>query len=222
MENRYETLPMLVLRGIVCFPETVMHFDVGRLKSVSAINACMKKDQRIFLVAQKNLEEEDPEPSGLHRMGVVARVQQILKLPHDHFRIIVEGEYRASVAEVLQHKPHYMVVTQEQQDKPVAAPLMREALVRECQDYFEQYSALVEKMAPDVVMTILTDSDLGHLTDYIASNLPIPPEDKQHILNLLSVRSRAEALLRLLDKECQLLELEKKIEAKVQKQMDDN
>lgn len=222
MEKRYETLPMLVLRGLVCFPETVMHFDAGRLKSVTAINACMKKDQRVFLVAQKNLEEDDPAPEGLYRMGVVARVQQILKLPHDNFRIIVEGEYRATVAELLQTEPFFMAVVQEHHDKPVTSPLLYEALIRECQEYFEHYASLVTKLAPDVMMTVATDTELGHLTDYIAGNLPLPVEEKQRILNLLSVNSRAEALLRLLDKECQLLELEKKIEAKVQEQMDDN
>ena len=221
-EKQFVTLPMLVLRGLVCFPETVMHFDVGRLKSVSALNAAMKKDQTVFLVTQKDVTEEDPSPSGVYRMGVVAKVKQILKLPHDNFRIVVEGEYRASIAEIVQEEPHYIAVVEERYDRPVTNFLMAEALVRQCRDVFEQYSELVPKMAPDVLMTVVTEDRPGHLADYIASNLGMPYEEKQRILNLLSVNNRVETLLRIVHKECQVLQLEKKIEDKVQQQMDDN
>lgn len=213
---------MLVLRGLVCFPETVMHFDVGRLKSVAALNAAMKKDQTVFLVTQKDVTEEDPSPSGLYRMGVVAKVKQILKLPHDNFRIVVEGEYRASIAEIVQEEPHYIAVVEERYDRPVTNFLMAEALVRQCRDVFEEYAELVPKMAPDVLMTVVTEDRPGYLADYIASNLGMPYEEKQRILNLLSVNNRVETLLRIVHKECQVLQLEKKIEDKVQQQMDDN
>ncbi len=221
-EKQFVTLPMLVLRGLVCFPETVMHFDVGRLKSVAALNAAMKKDQTVFLVTQKDVAEEDPSPSGLYRMGVVAKVKQILKLPHDNFRIVVEGEYRASIAEIVQQEPHYIAVVEERFDRPVTNFLMAEALVRQCRDVFEEYAELVPKMAPDVLMTVVTEDRPGHLADYIASNLGMPYEEKQRILNLLSVNNRVETLLRIIHKECQVLQLEKKIEDKVQQQMDDN
>lgn len=220
--KRYESLPMLVLRGLVCFPETVVHFDVGRLKSVAALNTAMKKDQRIFLVAQQDLEQDDPQPHEVYRIGVVGRVQQILKLPHDNFRIVVEGEYRASVAEVLQTAPYYSVVVQEEMDVPLPSALLQEALVRELRGAFERYSELTSGIAPDVQMTVATQDEAGHLTDYIASNLSMPPEEKQRVLEELNVGARAETLLRIIDKECQLLELEKKIEAKVQEQMDEN
>ncbi len=221
-ELRCETLPVLVLRGLVCFPGTVMHFDVGRLKSVAALNAAMKKDQRIFLVAQKNLDEEDPQAADLYHIGVVAHVQQILKLPHDNFRIIAEGEYRASTAEVLQSVPYFIFLTQERQEREAGPALLEEALVRECRGAFDRYSELVPKMAPDVMLTVATEKNLARLTDYIASNINVSSEDQQRLLSLLSVSSRAEALLRMLDRECQLLELEHKIEEKVQEQMDDN
>ena len=213
---------MLVLRGLVCFPETVMHFDVGRLKSVAALNTAMKKDQTVFLVTQKDVAEDDPSPSGLYRMGVVAKVKQILKLPHDNFRVVVEGEYRASIAEIVQQEPHYIAVVEERYDRPVTNFLMAEALVRQCRDVFEEYAELVPKMAPDVLMTVVTEDRPGYLADYIASNLGMPYEEKQRILNLLSVNNRVETLLRIIHKECQVLQLEKKIEDKVQQQMDDN
>ena len=221
-EKHYETLPLLVLRGLVCFPQTVIHFDVGRLKSVAALNAAMKKDQRIFLVTQKDLEKEEPEPEDMHRVGVVARIQQILKLPHDNFRIVVEGEYRASISEIVQTAPYFSAVVQERGDIHAGTALEEQALIRKCRELFFRYADLVPKMAPDVMMAVAGDENLGHLTDYIASNLTMPPDDKQRLLNLRNVRTRAENLLTMLDRECQLLELEKKIEAKVQEQMDDN
>ena len=221
-ENRLSTLPMLVLRGLVCFPETVIHFDVGRLKSVAALNMAMERDQRIFLVSQKDVTQDDPKPDELHRMGVVGRVRQIVKLPHDNFRITVDGEYRATVVEILQTEPYFMVVAQERQDKPVSPALLEDALVRECRQQFERYADLVPKMAPDVMFGVASDDRAGHLADFVASNLNMPLEEKQRILNIQSVTSRMETLLRILDKECQILELEKKIEDKVQEQMDEN
>ena len=221
-ESRLSTLPMLVLRGLVCFPETVIHFDVGRLKSVAALNVAMERDQRIFLVAQKDVSQDDPTPNDLYRMGVVGRVRQIVKLPHDNFRIIVDGEYRATAVEILQTEPYFMVVAQERLDKPVSPALLEDALVRECRRQFERYADLVPKMAPDVMFGVAADEDAGHLADFVASNLNMPIEEKQRILNIQSVTSRMETLLRILDKECQILELEKKIEDKVQEQMDEN
>lgn len=221
-ENRLATLPMLVLRGLVCFPETVIHFDVGRLKSVAALNMAMERDQRIFLVAQKDVSLDDPTPKDLYRMGVVGRVRQIVKLPHDNFRIIVDGEYRATAVEILQTEPYFMVVAQERLDKPVTPALLEDALVRECRQQFERYADLVPKMAPDVMFGVAADDDAGHLADFVASNLNMPVEEKQRVLNIQSVSARMETLLRILDKECQILELEKKIEDKVQEQMDEN
>ena len=221
-ENRLSTLPMLVLRGLVCFPETVIHFDVGRLKSVAALNTAMERDQRIFLVAQKDVSLDDPTPKDLYRMGVVGRVRQIVKLPHDNFRIIVDGEYRATAVEILQTDPYFMVVAQERLDKPVSPALLEDALVRECRRQFERYADLVPKMAPDVMFGVAADDDAGHLADFVASNLNMPVEEKQRILNIQSVSSRMETLLRIMDKECQILELEKRIEEKVQEQMDEN
>ena len=221
-ENRLSTLPMLVLRGLVCFPETVNHFDVGRLKSVAALNAAMEKDQRIFLVAQKDVTVDDPQPKDLYRMGIVARVRQIVKLPHDNFRIIVEGEYRATAVEILQHEPYYVVVAQERQNRPVSPALLEDALLRECRQQFERYTELVPKIAPDVIFSVNADKNAGHLADYVASNLSMPVEEKQRILNIQSADTRMETLLRMLDKECQILELERKIENKVHEQMDEN
>ena len=221
-KGRMLNLPLLVLRGLVCFPESVMHFDVGRLKSVAALNETMEKDQCIFLVAQKDINCEDPDPSGLHRMGVVAKVRQIVKLPQDNFRVIVEGRFRATAVEILQTEPYFRAIVEERVDRPVTPALLEDALVRECQELFDHYVDLVPKLAPDVVLTVAGAKRAGFLADYVASNLSMPPEEKQRVLNLQSISSRMETLLRILGKECQILELEKKFVAKVQVQMDEN
>ena len=222
-ESRIFQLPMLVLRGLVCFPETVIHFDVGRLKSVAALNAAMERDQRIFLVAQRDISMDDPTPDDLYHVGVVGRVRQIVKLPHDNFRIIVDGECRAAVREILQINPHFAVVAQEIQDKPITTPMLSTALIRECRQMFERYAELSENnFAPDVLLSVASDDSVGHLADFVASNLSMPYEEKQRILSIQSVEDRMETLLRILDKECQILELEKKIEDKVHEQMDEN
>jgi len=134
----------------------------------------------------------------------------------------VEGEYRAQVANVNQVAPYYAVTTQELPDVPLTSYLWSVAMIREMRNAFERYTDLVSGTAPDVMMAVATDEDAGHLADYIASNLPMPPEEKQQILDELAVTNRVETLLRILDRECQVLELEKKIEAKVQEQMDEN
>ena len=221
-ETRLSTLPMLVLRGLVCFPETVIHFDVGRLKSVAALNAAMENDQRIYLVSQKDVSIDDPQPKDVYRMGVVGHIRQIVKLPHDNFRIIVEGEYRASAVELVQTDPYFVAVVEERHSRPVTPALLEDALVRECRQQFERYADLVPKMAPDVLFGVASDKDAGHLADFVASNLNMPIEEKQRILNLQTVSTRMETLLRIMDKECQILELERKIEEKVQEQMDEN
>lgn len=221
-ENRISTLPTVALRGLVCFPETVIHFDVGRLKSVAALNAAMENDQLIFLVTQKDVAMDDPQPSDLYRMGVVAHVRQIVKLPHDNFRIIVEGEYRATIMDMIQTDPYFVAMVEERPNRPVSSSLLQDALVRECRQAFERYADLTAKMAPDVLMMVNSDRDAGHLADYVASNLNMPVEEKQRVLNLQTVENRMETLLRIIDKECQILELEKKIEDKVQEQMDEN
>lgn len=227
MENdkhrEHEMLPLLVLRGLVCFPNTVVHFDVGRLKSVAALNAAMETiERRIFLVTQKDVREEDPAYAGLYRMGVVARVRQIVKLPHDNFRVIVEGLYRATVQEVLDSQPFFCVEVVEKLDRPVASSMFEAALIRDCQNTFKRYAELGSKMAPDVQAEVTSANNAGRLADYVASNLSMPYQDKQKVLNYLSVSRRMETLLTILDKECQILELEKKIEEKVHAQMDEN
>lgn len=221
--SRLETLPMLVLRGLVCFPDTVIHFDVGRLKSVAALNAAMENDQRIFLVAQRDETKEDPAPCDIYNTGVVAHILQIVKLPHDNFRIIAEGEYRAEwMGLPHQSEPHYVAQIAEKHTYSVDNPVMEQALVRKCRETFDRYCQYVPKIAPDIIAAVTKDSNAGHLADFVACNLNLSLEQKQEVLNEQFADMRMQLLLQYLNSECQILALEHKIEKKVQQQMDDN
>ena len=220
---RRETLPMLVLRGLVCFPDMVIHFDVGRLKSVAALNAAMENDQRIFLVAQRDESTEDPAPGDIYGSGVVAHIRQIVKLPHDNFRIIAEGEYRAALLGLpVQSDPYYVANIVEHRTYSIDDPVMEQALVRKCRQLFDRYCHYAPKVAPDIIATVTTDNNAGHLADFVACNLSLPLANKQDILAEQFADVRMQILLQTLNSECQILALEHKIEKKVQQQMDDN
>lgn len=220
---RRETLPMLVLRGLVCFPDTVIHFDVGRLKSVAALNAAMERDQRIFLVAQRDEIKEDPAPSDIYHMGVVAHIRQIVKLPHDNFRIIVEGEYRAGIVGLPeQSEPYYIANVVEKHTYNIEDYNLAKALVRKCRAAFDRYSNFVPKIAPDIISKVMSCNQVDVLADFIACNLNLSLQQKQDILSEQYADVRMYQLMRILNSECEILALENKIEKKVQQQMDDN
>ena len=219
---RSSSLPLLALRGLVVFPGMLLHFDVGRQKSIQALNASMGADQIIYLVTQRDVAQDDPSVEGLYTVGVVAKVRQVLKLPGDNLRILVEGLYRAGVEEVLQTEPFLMVAVRERLERRIAGSLRAQAVMRECRTYFEEYAQLAPKMAPDVSLGVAAAQDAGYLADYIAANIALPPEEKQDILSTAPVEKRMELLLSLLARECSILELEQDIHERVHEQLDQN
>lgn len=219
---RIRKLPMLALRGLVVFPGMLLHFDVGRQKSILALNAAMSEDQTIFLVAQMDISEDEPEAEKLYPTGVVAKIRQILKLPGDNLRVLIEGLYRAKTDELLQEDPYYLAITHERLERRPANADKAEALIRECRTYFDTYAELAPKLAPDVVMGVAAATDAGYLADYIAANIQMPVESKQRILSLTSVEKRLEELMVLLTRENAILELEKSIHEQVHEQIDQN
>lgn len=218
---RTATLPMMPLRGIVVFPGMMLHFDIGRKKSAMALHDCMEIDQTIFLVAQRNLADEDPGVADLYATGVVARVRQILKTSGDTLRVLVEGLYRAKITDVVQADPFYMVSVRERPEPTNLESLHEEALIRQCRARFSAYADVAqEDLAPDVMMGVATAKEAGYLADYIAANLPMPVEEKALILHTLPVVRRVEMLMSILDKETEVLRLERDIHSRVQQRMD--
>jgi len=224
MEN-IKIMPMLVMRGVVVFPDSTVHFDVGRKMSILAVNSAMENGRMIYLAAQDDVTIEQPKLKDVAPIGCIAVIKQVLKLPGDNnLRIVVKGLHRAKVAECLTAEPYYTVAV----DPIFARPgrpnqLRKEALLRNLRDAFDQYVSLsAGHISDDVVAAVIGDDDPGHLADYIASNLPMAWEDKQYILEQTSDNRRAEELIVLLHRECGILKYENEITAKVQHNIEEN
>ncbi len=215
------TLPLLPLRGMVMFPGMLLHFDISRKKSALALHDAMEVDQTIYLVAQRDLTEDDPTIDGLYDTGVVAKVRQILKTSHDNFRVLVEGLYRARITEVIKAEPFFMVAVRERPEPARLETLHEEALIRQCRAHFAAYAELAqEELAPDVLMGVAAADRAGYLADYIAANLPMPVEEKAAVLQTLPIVRRTELLMSILSRESEVLKLEKDIHSRVQEHMD--
>lgn len=221
--TNYNSMPMLILRGMVVFPGMLLHFDVGRKKSIAAINTAMETNQTIFLVAQKDASVDEPKPNELYKVGCVAVVKQVLKSSGDTVRVMVEGIYRATIDNILTDTPCYHVTVNECIEKySKASELKKEALLRNAKEAFEEYLSLSPRIAPDVLGHVLFDNDTGHLADYIAANIPMPYQDKQSILERLSPAIRLQELIIILRRECEILRYDSEINGIVQKNIDEN
>ena len=215
-------MPMLALRGLVIFPGMNLHFDIGRKKSLLALNSAMSDNQIIFLLTQKDIRTDNPKISDLYKVGVVAKIRQVLKMTDESVRVLVEGLYRAKYNEVVSEEPFFSVEFETLEDKPIANNLLSTALVRKLQEVFTEYADITTKVPPDVVMGVLSSKEPGYLADYIASNINISQENKQNILNELHPHRRIELLISYIQKENKILGLEKEISNKVHNQIDKN
>lgn len=219
------SLPVLAMRGVVVFPKMTLHFDVGRQKSIAAIRAALNTSGEIFLTAQLDSEIENPEFSDLNKIGVVAEVKQVIKLPNtDVLRVVVEGKYRATIVEPIKTKPILKAVVTEVKQKAVRKidSAYSEALIRTLRDLFDDYADLLPRISPDVEMTVHTEDNIALLTDYIASNTILMFEDKQDLLSELNPIKRAEKLCSVLIKETEILSLQVGIQNEVHERMDKN
>ncbi|MDN4592662.1 endopeptidase La [Polycladomyces subterraneus] len=219
MKEEQRILPLLPLRGLIVYPSMVLHLDVGRERSVKALEQAMVDENLIVLSTQREVHIEEPSPDDIYRMGTIARVRQMLKLPNGTIRVLVEGLHRATIDEFLDEQTFYRVrVTQ--LAPQVKDDLQLEALMRSVLDYFEQYLRLSKKVSPETYSAVADIDDPGRLADIIASHLPLKIADKQKILETIDVHKRLETLLEMLNDEREVLELERKISQRVKKQME--
>lgn len=222
-KNTVYSIPMLPLRGIVVYPHMILHFDVGRIKSIKSIEEAMLNEQTIFLTAQKDPNTEEPEFDEINRFGTIAHIKQLLKLPGDTIRVLVEGIQRAKVTNFIESEPFYRVEIMPVNSRNLQSGRADiQALARQVTEHFEQYAKLSGKISPDATLSITNISDLSRLPDVISSNLGIAIEYKQMILEELSPKKRLDKLLDILAKENEILELEKSITSKVRQQIDKN
>jgi len=212
-------LPLLPLRGLIVYPSMVLHLDVGREKSVKALEQAMVDDNSILLSSQREVHIEDPKPEDIYKMGTIARVRQMLKLPNGTIRVLVEGLHRAKILEYLRDDDFFQVrveriVVEEKTD------LHLEALMRSVLDHFEQYLRLSKKVSPETFSAVSDIDEPGRLADVITSHLPLKLADKQKILETIDIKERLETLLQIMNNEREVLELERKISQRVKKQME--
>lgn len=220
-----QKMPIVALRGLVVFPNMVLHFDVARKKSIEAVRVAMDKDQELFLVAQKDLRVEDPQLSDLYKTGVIVQIKQIIRLPNSEaIRVVVEGVARARIEELFDDKPYLCGIVKERRSSKVSSKNAdyEMALVRKAKDIFDEYAEVVPKMSPDIMLSVILDESSDTLSDYIASVLTIEYEEKQKILDILNPIKRLENLCAILAREIELLEIENDIARRVAEQVDKN
>ena len=219
-------LPVLPLRGLTAFPHMIIHFDVGRMMSIRALEASMKNEQMIFLTAQRELKTDAPSPGDLYQMGTVCVVRQILRLPGDNIRVLVEGRTRALAHQFTapeQEDGCMFAEVEELSDYVIGVTERRaQALIRTAQERFAEYAENAGRMSQDVEMTVADGGDPGWLADFIAQNLSVEVEAKQEILEELNVTRRLAMVIRLLGEETEILKIENEIQDELKSQIDKN
>ncbi|PEW81119.1 endopeptidase La [Bacillus cereus] len=219
MNTNERIVPLLPLRGVLVYPTMVLHLDVGRDKSIQALEQAAMDENIIFLAMQKEMNIDDPKEDDIYSVGTVAKVKQMLKLPNGTLRVLVEGLHRAEVVEFIEEENIVQVsiktVTEEVEDD-----LEEKALMRTLLEHFEQYIKVSKKVSNETFATVADVEEPGRLADLIASHLPIKTKQKQEILEIVSVKERLHTLIAIIQDEQELLSLEKKIGQKVKRSME--
>ncbi|WP_078545286.1 endopeptidase La [Litchfieldia alkalitelluris] len=212
-------VPLLPLRGLLVYPTMVLHLDVGRDKSVQALEKAMVEDHIIFLTTQTDVSVDDPMLEDIYKVGTVTKVKQMLKLPNGTIRVLVEGLVRAEIAE-LYNEDTYLTVKvktfEDETDKDVES----EALMRTMLEYFEQYIKISKKISTETYSSVTDIEEPGRMADIIASHLPLKLKEKQEILETLDVKERVNKIIEIINNEKEVLTLEKKIGQRVKRSME--
>jgi ATP-dependent Lon protease len=211
--------PLLPLRGLLVYPSMVLHLDVGREKSVRALEKAMVEDNLILLCSQSEVNIEEPGQDDIFRVGTVANVRQMLKLPNGTIRVLVEGVERAEIINYIDNDEYYEVMARELPEEEDGDQEC-DALMRTVLNQFEHYITLSKKVTPETLAAVSDIEEPGRLADVITSHLSLKIKDKQEILETIDVSKRLEKLLDILNNEREVLELERKINQRVKKQME--
>ncbi len=211
------TMPALALRGLTIFPNMTIHFDVGRSASIQALDHAMSTGQPIFMVAQRNMAVEIPSQEDLYTVGTISNVRQILRLPGDMVRVMVEGERRGWLRGLNKTEPYLEAEVEEIVPAPAKnrSTPRTEALIRQVYDCFQTYAELASNVTPDIFLSVLANEEPGYIADYIAQNIVMRTGDKQDILEELNPVRRLERLYRMLRREVEILEFEHGMQEKM-------
>ena len=224
MDTMIMKMPAVALRGMVILPGMVAHFDVSRAKSIKAVEEAMMDEQKIFLVAQKDVEQENPDIEDLFKIGIIAEVKQVIKLQNNIVRILVEGKERAELSAFLEN-PDYLLAEIIRFDEEVDDGLpeeAKEAMLRSIQETFGKYVVVNPKMGKELQRQLSEITDLEKLMNQLANSLPVHFEEKQKILDAVSMTERYEVLMELLLKEIEIIAIKNDFQAKVKAQVDKN
>ncbi len=220
-KNSGMILPLLPLRGISVFPYMVLHFDVGRDKSINALEEAMVKDQLIFLVSQKDPSVDHPGPDDFYSVGTITRIKQLLKLPGDAIRVMVEGVARGKIVDLTKDDEFFEVRIEElKEEEKKETDSETEALMRSVFGFFEEYIKLTNRATVETLVTVSNIEEPGRFADVVASNLRLNIAKKQSILEAFDTRKRLERLHSILARELDILRIEKKINLRVKRQID--
>ena len=224
MINPIQVLPAIALRGTAILPGMIVHFDVSRERSVKAIEAAMLNDQKIFLVTQKDPEVETPEISELYHVGTIAYIKQVVKLPKNLLRVLVEGTERAELLSFSQEAPFLesevsVLSAEEEEEYP---PAVREAMCRSLRELFQQFAGESGKVSRELVNQILSIENLEELVEQISVNLSLSYQNRQKILEAVSLRDRYELLGAILTNEIEVVEIGKDLQKKIKARIDKN
>jgi ATP-dependent Lon protease len=219
VKHKEQNVPLLPLRGLLVYPTMVLHLDVGREKSVQALEKAMVDNHLIFLTTQKDIALDEPGEDDLYSMGTLTKVKQMLKLPNGTIRVLVEGLKRAEIIEYLPEAEHFAVRVKIYEEEEEKDPEI-EALMRTMLDYFEQYIKMSKKISAETYSPVSDMEEPGRMADIITSHLPLKLKEKQTILETLPVKERLNRLIDIIHNEKEVLNLEKKIGQRVKKSME--
>lgn len=217
-------MPAVALRGMVILPGMIAHFDISREKSIKAVERCMMESQKIFLVAQRNVEQDNPDIEELYRIGVIAEVKQVIKLQNNIIRVLVEGDERAELSSFVETE-EFLLAEIIRFDETVDEGLMEDAktaMVRSIQETYTKYQMVNPRAGKELLKQIATITDLENLMDQIANNLPVSYEEKQKILEAISLTERYEVLMALLLKEIEITAIKNEFQTKLKERVDRN
>ena len=223
MKQPISILPAIALRGTTILPDMIVHFDVSRERSIKAIEAAMLHDQKIFLVTQKDPEVEKPELSELYQVGTVAYIKQVVKLPHDLLRVLVEGIERAELLGLEQEEPFLKAETALfEPDGAQYTKSLKEAMFRSSQELFQRYCMESGKISKDLAAQIMNITELEELISQIAVNVPLTYQNKQKILEAVSLENQYEVLAAILNNEIEVLQIGHDLQRKLKARVDKN
>jgi ATP-dependent Lon protease len=218
-DNGETIVPLLPLRGLLVYPTMVLHLDVGRDKSVQALEKAMVDNHIIFLTTQKDLSIDVPVEEDLYHMGTLTKVKQMLKLPNGTIRVLIEGLQRAEIIEFIDEPDHFSVRLKTYEDNK-EIDTEDQALMRTMLEYFEQYIKISKKISAEAYATVSDIEEPGRMADIIASHLPLKLKEKQDILEMVDVKDRMNTVINIIQNEKEVLNLEKKIGQRVKKSME--